>query len=117
MKHGTLVFLAAVLALSLLWAGFVLTPQGQIGRMVQGTNVVAKTELYPMGRPGQARAGLEVYRANGCAYCHSQQVSQQGTVVDVVLTDAGKNPMDVANLLNEVVPGNNFSGPSVGAGL
>src|SRR4051812_753691 len=112
MKHGPLVFLAAFFALALSWCGFVLAPQVQLGGMMQGVNVVEKN-LYPMGRPGDARAGLEVYRANGCAYCHSQQVEQKGTVVDVLLTDAGKNPMDVANLLNEEHLGN-FSGPSVG---
>lgn len=116
MRHGPLVFLAAFFALSLSWFGFVLTPQVQIGRPAQETNLVAKGELYPNDRPGLARQGLEVYRANGCAYCHSQQVEQNGTLVDVVLTDAGKNTMDVANLLNEAHLGN-FNGPSVGAGL
>jgi cbb3-type cytochrome oxidase cytochrome c subunit len=115
-KHGPLVFLAAFFALSLSWFGFVLTPQVQIGRPAQETNSVAKGELYPNDRPGLARQGLEIYRANGCAYCHSQQVGQNGTLVDVVLTDAGKNTVDVANLLNEAHLGN-FNGPSVGAGL
>lgn len=116
MKFGPLVFLAAFLALSASWCGLVLTPQVQLGRAVQETNSVVKTELYPAGRPGLAREGLEVYRANGCAYCHSQQVEQKGTLVDVVLTDAGKTPIDVANALNEANVGK-FSGPSVGAGL
>ena len=116
MKFGPLVFLAAFLALSASWCGFVLTPQVQLGRAVQETNSVVKTDLYPAGRPGLARQGLEVYRANGCAYCHSQQVEQKGTLVDVVLTDAGKTPMDVANALNEANVGK-FSGPSVGCGV
>jgi hypothetical protein len=34
---------------------------------------------------------MEVYRANGCAYCHSQQVGQTGTVLEIALTDAGTN--------------------------
>jgi len=116
MRHGPLVFLAAFFALSLSWFGFVLTPQVQIGRPAQETNSVAKGDLYPNDRPGIARQGLEVYRANGCVYCHSQQVEQKGTLVDVLLTDAGKNTVDVANLLDEQHLGN-FNGPSVGAGL
>lgn len=116
MKYGPLVFLAAFFALSASWCGLVLTPQIQLGRAVQETNSVVKTDLYPAGRSGLAREGLEVYRANGCAYCHSQQVSQKGTLVDVILTAAGKNPMDVAAALNEAQVGT-FSGPSVGAGL
>jgi cbb3-type cytochrome oxidase cytochrome c subunit len=116
MKYGPMVFLAAFLALSASWCGFVLTPQIQLGRAVQETNSVVKTDLYPAGRPGEARQGLEVYRANGCVYCHSQQVEQKGTLVDVVLTDAGKNSMDVAAALTGMNLGK-FSGPSVGAGL
>ena len=116
MKYGPLVFLAAFLALSASWCGLVLTPQIQLGRAVQETNSVVKTDLYPNERPGLAREGLEVYRADGCAYCHSQQVGQKGTLVDVALTAAGKNPMDVAKALNDAHVGT-FSGPSVGAGL
>jgi cbb3-type cytochrome oxidase cytochrome c subunit len=117
MKYGPLVFLAAFLALSASWYGFVLTPQIQLGRPTQETNSVAKTELYPNERPGNARQGLEIYRANGCAYCHSQQVTQNGTLVDVYLTDAGKDTSAVAEVLNEALPGEHFSGPSVGANL
>jgi cbb3-type cytochrome oxidase cytochrome c subunit len=116
MKFGPLVFLAAFLGLSASWYGMVLTPQVQLGRATQETNSVVKTDLYPAGRPGLAREGLEVYRANGCAYCHSQQVEQKGTLVDVILKDAGKTPVKVASTLNEAHLGN-FSGPSVGAGL
>lgn len=116
MRHGPLVFLAAFFALSLSWFGFVLTPQVQIGRPAQETNSVAKGDLYPNDRPGNARQGLEIYRADGCVYCHSQQVQQKGTLVNVVLTEVGKNTVDVANLLNEALHAN-FNGPSVGAGL
>ena len=118
MKFGPLVFLAAFLGLSASWYGLVLTPQVQLGRATQETNSVVKTELYPVGRPGLAREGLEVYRANGCAYCHSQQVEQKGTLIDVVLTEVGTNSMNVANALNEAHVGDGkFNGPSIGAGL
>jgi ribosomal protein L7/L12 len=46
---------------------------------------------YPVARPGLARQGLDVYRANGCVYCHSQQIGQTTTKCEVVLTDAGTN--------------------------
>ena len=116
MRFGPMIFLAAFLGLSASWYGMVLTPQVQLGRATQETNSVVKTDLYPAGRPGLAREGLEVYRANGCAYCHSQQVEQKDTLVDVVLKEAGKTPVKVASTLNEAHLGN-FSGPSVGAGL
>jgi cytochrome c oxidase cbb3-type subunit II len=114
MRFGPLVFLAAFLGLSASWCGMVLTPQVQLGRAVQETNSVVKTDLYPAGRAGLAREGLEIYRANGCVYCHSQQVEQKSTLVDVVLKDAGKTPMAVATTLNEAHLGN-FSGPTAGA--
>jgi cbb3-type cytochrome oxidase cytochrome c subunit len=116
MKYGPLVFLAAFFALAASWCGFVLAPQVQLGAAVQETNSVVKAELYPMGRPGLARQGLEVYRANGCAYCHSQQVEQKDTLVNVFLTDAGKDSTAVANALNKANLGT-FSGPGLAAGL
>jgi len=91
MNYGPLVFLAAFFALASSWCGFVLTPQLQIGRLQQTITVGGAAMTYPQARPGLARQGLEVYRANGCAYCHSQQVGQTGTVLDIALTDAGTN--------------------------
>jgi cbb3-type cytochrome oxidase cytochrome c subunit len=90
MRYGALVFLAAFVAMAASWAGFVVTPQLQLGRDLQ-TNAIASSELYPQARPGQAKQGAEVYRANGCMYCHSQQVGQAGSIREVVLTDAGTN--------------------------
>jgi cbb3-type cytochrome oxidase cytochrome c subunit len=117
MKYGPLVFLAAFFAISISWFGFVLKPEVQLGRAMQETNSVVKADLYPAGRPGLARQGLEVYRANGCFYCHSQQVQQNGTLVDVVLTDAGKTPTDAAAALNNAHLGTTYSGPGLAAGL
>ena len=91
MNYGPLVFLAAFFALASSWCGFVLTPQLQIGHLRQTNTVSGASMTYPVARPGLAHQGLEVYRANGCAYCHSQQVGQTGTVVDIALTDAGTN--------------------------
>ncbi len=91
MKYGPLIFLAGFFALAASWSGFVLTPQLQIGRLQQTNTIGSTASTYPVARPGLAQQGLEVYRANGCAYCHSQQVGQTGTVMDIALTDAGTN--------------------------
>jgi len=91
MNHGPLVFLAAFFALASSWWGFVLTPQLQIGRLQQTNTLGSAASTYPVARPGLAQQGLQVYRANGCAYCHSQQVGQTGTTLDIVLADAGTN--------------------------
>jgi cbb3-type cytochrome oxidase cytochrome c subunit len=118
MKHGPLVFLAAFLALTASWSGFVLAPQLQIGRQQQETNTVNTAELYPQARPGLARQGLEIYRANGCAACHSQQVGQNGTVCDVVLTEAGTNPVVLAEALVKANIGiSKASAPGLAAGV
>lgn len=103
MNFGPLIFLAAFFALSWSWFGLVLTPQIQIGRLQQ-TNTIPAGALYPVQRPGLARQGLAVYRANGCAYCHSQQVGQTGTICDVVLTDAGTNATSTLAALRQVRP-------------
>jgi cbb3-type cytochrome oxidase cytochrome c subunit len=118
MNRGPLVFLAAFLALAASWSGFVLAPQIQIGRQQQETNVVNTAELYPQARPGLARQGLEVYRANGCAACHTQQIGQRGTDCEVILTDAGTNPIAVAEaLVNAKVGISQASGAGLAAGL
>lgn len=90
MKSGALVFLAALMALAGSWGGFVLAPQIQLAGLVQ-TNATGSSDLYPLGRPGLAKQGLEVYRANGCVYCHSQQLGQERTICEIMLTDAGTN--------------------------
>jgi ribosomal protein L7/L12 len=61
--------------------------------------------LYPVARPGFAREGLEVYRANGCAYCHSQQIVQTGITCDVVLSAVGTNPPALMQALLKAKPG------------
>src|SRR5438552_15527857 len=103
MNYGPLIFLAACFALAASWFGFVLKPEMQIGHLQQ-TNTVGTAATYPLARPGLARQGLDVYRANGCFYCHSQQIGQSGTVCDVLLADAGTNQNAVIDALLKVKP-------------
>jgi cbb3-type cytochrome oxidase cytochrome c subunit len=98
MNYGPLIFLAAFFALAGSWFGLVLTPQMQVGRMQQ-TNAIPSGAAYPLARPGLARKGLDVYCANGCSYCHSQQVGQDATLCDVVLTDPGTNKTGLVSAL------------------
>jgi len=105
MNYGPLLFLAAFFALAGSWSGFVLTPQLQIGRLQQTNTLGSAAATYPVARPGLAQQGLEVYRANGCAYCHSQQVGQTGTLLEIALTDAGTNQAPaIAALLKLLEP-------------
>jgi cytochrome c oxidase cbb3-type subunit II len=98
MKNGFVVFLAAFVALGGSWAGFVMGAALQLGHEKQ-TVTLGSSDPYPVQRTGAATLGLQVYRANGCAACHTEQVQQDGVACKVVLTNAGKNPEAVSNLV------------------
>jgi cytochrome c oxidase cbb3-type subunit 2 len=101
MKNGFWIFIAVFVALGGSWCGFVLAPELQLGGAKQ-TVILNSSEVYPIGRPGEAAQGLSVYRANGCAACHTEQVRQTGMTCGVTLTDAGKNPVAVTNLISSL---------------
>lgn len=99
MKTGLPVYFAVTMALGVSWLGFVVAPAVQMGSVTQ-TAVLNSTDVYPPQRIGDASLGLQVYRAYGCAACHTEQARQTGVVCDVVVTGAGKNPAVVSNLLS-----------------
>jgi cbb3-type cytochrome oxidase cytochrome c subunit len=98
MKNGLTVFFAAFIALGASWTGFVLGSALQLGHQKQ-TTILNSPDPYPVQRPGPATMGLQIYRANGCANCHTEQIQQDGVACTVVLTGAGKNPLAVSNLV------------------
>jgi cytochrome c oxidase cbb3-type subunit 2 len=73
MNYGPLVFLGFFLTFASSWIGLTLLPQLQYGSLsVQKIEETGRD--YPVAEFGSAVFGREVYRANGCIYCHSQQV-------------------------------------------
>jgi cytochrome c oxidase cbb3-type subunit 2 len=66
--------LGLFLSLSVSWVAFVAGPVLQLGGLGQAPTTDAEAQLYPTPRSGQALLGAEVYRACGCAACHTQQV-------------------------------------------
>lgn len=81
MNFGPLIFLGIFFTMSLSWLGLVLGPQLQLGSLFPQPN--EKTgQLYPQAPAGAAHQGSEVYRANGCFYCHSQQVAPKQSGYD-----------------------------------
>jgi cytochrome c oxidase cbb3-type subunit II len=82
MNYGPLIFLGAFLTIASSWCGLVLIPQLQFGRQ-EPVRIEETGQLYPQQRSGPARQGMDVYRANGCIYCHSQQVRPEGFGADV----------------------------------
>ena len=82
MNYGPLLFLGFFLTVAASWCGLVLFPQIQFGRQ-QSVKIEETGEIYPQARSGLAEQGREIYRANGCLYCHSQQVRPQNFGADI----------------------------------
>jgi cytochrome c oxidase cbb3-type subunit II len=112
MNHGPFIFFGVLATFVASWWGLVFAPQLQIGsqqpKAPEGASIA-----YPASRPGIGAQGAQVYVANGCVYCHSQQVRQEGFAFDVViasttnqqatseaLVTAGVPPKEVAQLLS-----------------
>jgi len=95
MNAGPLLFLATFFAMSVSWLSFVLVPQLQLGRQPQVTTM--DNAQYPPMQPGMARQGEAVYRANGCFYCHTEQVRPRGYGSDVARSWGGR-PGDVQSV-------------------
>jgi cbb3-type cytochrome oxidase cytochrome c subunit len=93
MKTGFSVFLASLAAIGASWCGLVLAPALQLGGAGQQT-VLNGTDTYPIQHTGDATLGLQVYRANGCAACHTEQIRQTGTVFEINLTGLGVYKQD-----------------------
>lgn len=73
MNRMPLLFLGIFLTFASAWAGLVAYPYLKLGHMAP---VISEDTGNPLPPPlsGLADAGQAVYAANGCIYCHSQQV-------------------------------------------
>ncbi len=100
MKHGPLIFLGVFFTLATSWCGLIFAPQLQLGSQ-QPVKIEATGQLYPSARPGLAQQGAEVYRANGCVHCHSQQVRQGDSEFDLILAALPEAKADAATLKPE----------------
>ncbi len=103
MKHGPLLFLGVLSTVLASWLAAVAIPHFQFG----DEPPVAIEDLgieYPQARPGEAQQGAEVYRAQGCNYCHTQQVRQEPLLSDLYLEDPGTNILAVRSVLAAVRP-------------
>jgi len=89
MKNGFAVFFAVVVVLGGSWLGFVVAPALQLGKAKQ-TVILNSTDTWPLQRTGEATLGLQIYRANGCAACHTEQIRQDGVAAEVTLTALNK---------------------------
>jgi cbb3-type cytochrome oxidase cytochrome c subunit len=55
------------------WVGLTVIPNWQIGNLNPQSDEEG-TEIYPQRQSGMFQRGAHVYAANGCVYCHSQQI-------------------------------------------
>ena len=67
------------------WAGLVLIPNFQIGHLDPVMDEEG-TDVYPMPKSGMADRGRKIYAANGCTYCHSQQIRADYAASDMERT-------------------------------
>lgn len=73
MNRLPLLFAGLFLTFAFAWFGLVFMPYVQVGRLSPATNEDTGA-LLPQAPSGLATAGRQVYVANGCVYCHTQQV-------------------------------------------
>lgn len=73
MKPGSYLFAGIFATFAIGWFGSVLIPHSQIGQLKPQVDE-ENADIYPINTGGSANQGRAVYVANGCVYCHSQQV-------------------------------------------
>jgi cbb3-type cytochrome oxidase cytochrome c subunit len=64
------------------WVGLTVIPNWQIGHLNPQSDEEG-TDVYPMPQSGMVTRGARVYAANGCIYCHSQQVRAEYAGADI----------------------------------
>ena len=117
MNHGPLLFLGVLFTMAWSWFALVFLPQKDLGNTpLNSTNTTDLTtsQPYPVGRLGAGRGGEEVYRANGCATCHTQQI-RPATEGSDIARGWGIRFSVLEDLLQDdpVMPGNVRIGPDL----
>ncbi len=82
MKRPASIYLGLLGLFLTSWVGLVLVPYVQAGRLSPDVDPDTKY-LSPAGYSGLAEQGRAIYAANGCVYCHSQQVRSRADSADI----------------------------------
>jgi cbb3-type cytochrome oxidase cytochrome c subunit len=82
MKGVTGLFLGIFGTFAFSWTGLTLIPNWQIGHLDPQADEEG-TDIYPQPKSGMAQRGRKIYAANGCVYCHSQQVRADYAASDI----------------------------------
>src|SRR5437879_672129 len=82
MKGFTPLVLGILATLAFSWLGLAYIPDLQIGHLDPQSDEEG-TDIYPMTKSGMAERGRRVFVANGCFYCHSEQVRADYAASDI----------------------------------
>src|SRR6478736_1750299 len=85
MKGFTPLVLGILATLAFSWLGLAYIPDLQIGHLDPQSDEEG-TDIYPMPKSGMAERGRRVYVANGCFYCHSEQLRPDYAASDIERT-------------------------------
>jgi len=73
MNTAPFIFIGLLATFSMSWFGYVFRSHAELSRQEPFKDPITAA-VYPIGRSGEANQGAEIYRAQGCAACHTQQV-------------------------------------------
>jgi cytochrome c oxidase cbb3-type subunit II len=77
MDRGMILFLGCMLTFTSSWLGLVAIPQMFMSKEQPATvDEISKT-VYPRPLSSLEEQGRDIYKANGCIYCHSQYVRSE----------------------------------------
>jgi cytochrome c oxidase cbb3-type subunit 2 len=76
-------FWLILIAFLFTWFGLVVFPWLELGHLPP-IQEEGSTDITPWDASGAAHAGEHVYAANGCAYCHTQQVRPANSGADII---------------------------------
>jgi cbb3-type cytochrome oxidase cytochrome c subunit len=82
MKGFAPLVLGILATLAFSWLGLAYIPDLQIGHLDPQSDEEG-TDIYPMPKSGMAERGRRVYVANGCFYCHSEQLRADYAASDI----------------------------------
>jgi cytochrome c oxidase cbb3-type subunit II len=81
--HFRTFFTLLLLAFLFTWFGLVVFPWLELGHLAPIQDE-GSTDITPWDSSGAAHAGEHVYAANGCVYCHTQQVRAETSGADII---------------------------------
>src|SRR5436309_5582481 len=82
MRGFTALILGIFGAVAFSWLGLAYVPNLQIGHLEPQSDEEG-TDVYPLPVSGMAERGRHVYVANGCFYCHTEEVRADYAGVDI----------------------------------